>query len=126
VPFQFIANDGNFVVNPINLTTLDHQGTAERYDIVVDFSRFRVGDRIKLVNQVQMRDDGRGPQSDLTLAQALAGDPNDPCIGPVMEFRVASSVQSVDAPGFTYYSSSGDPSRRRGESRLRRREPRDR
>jgi len=31
VPFQFIANDGNFVVNPITLTTLDHQGTAERY-----------------------------------------------------------------------------------------------
>ena len=39
VPFQFIANDGNFVVNPITLTTLDHQGTAERYDIVVDFSQ---------------------------------------------------------------------------------------
>ena len=28
VPFQFIANDGNFVVNPITLTTLDHQGTG--------------------------------------------------------------------------------------------------
>jgi FtsP/CotA-like multicopper oxidase with cupredoxin domain len=110
VPFQFIANDGNLVVNPITLTTLDQLGTGERYDIVVDFSRFRVGDRIRLVNQLRMRDDGRGPQSDLTLAQALAGDPNDPCIGPVMEFRVASSVQSVDAPGFTYYSSSGDPS----------------
>ena len=110
VPFQFIANDGNFVVNPITLTTLDHQGTAERYDIVVDFSRFRVGDRIRLVNQLQMRDDGRGPQRDLTLAQALAGDPNDPCIGAIMEFRVASSVQSVDAPGFTYTSTTPDAS----------------
>jgi FtsP/CotA-like multicopper oxidase with cupredoxin domain len=110
VPFQFIANDGNFVVNPIPLTTLDHQGTAERYDIVVDFSRFRIGDRIRLVNQLQMRPDGRGPQRDLTLAQALAGDPNDPCIGPIMEFRVASSVQSVDAPGFTYTSTMPDPS----------------
>jgi hypothetical protein len=28
VPFQFIANDGNFVVNPITLTSLDHQGIA--------------------------------------------------------------------------------------------------
>ena len=110
VPFQFIANDGNFVVNPIPLTTLDHQGTAERYDIIVDFSRFRIGDRIRLVNQLQMRDDGRGPQRDLTLAQALAGDPNDPCIGAIMEFRVASSVQSVDAPGFTYTSTTPDPS----------------
>jgi FtsP/CotA-like multicopper oxidase with cupredoxin domain len=104
VPFQFICNDGNLVVNPIPLTTLDHQGTAERYDIIVDFSAFAVGTKIHLVNQLQMRDDGRGPQQDLTLAQALAGNANDPCIGPIMEFRVASSVQSVDAPGFTYFA----------------------
>ncbi|MET0676173.1 MAG: multicopper oxidase domain-containing protein [Bradyrhizobium sp.] len=102
VPFQFIANDGNFVVNPITLTTLDHQGSAERYDIVVDFSRFRPGDRISLVNQLQMRPDGRGPKQDLTLAQALAGDPLDACIGAIMQFRVVTSVQSVDAPGYTY------------------------
>ena len=43
VPFKFIANDGNFVVNPITLTLLDHQGIAERYDIVVDFSSFPIG-----------------------------------------------------------------------------------
>jgi len=110
VPFQFIANDGNFVVNPITLATLDHQGTAERYDIVVDFSRFRIGDRVRLVNQLQMRPDGRGPQRDLTLAQALAGDPSDPCIGAIMEFRVSSSVQSADVPGFTYSSTTPDPS----------------
>ena len=109
VPFQFIANDGNFVVHPILLTTLDHQGTAERYDIVVDFSRFPVGSRIRLVNQVQMRDDGRGPKQDLTLAQALAGDPNDPCIGPIMEFRVVSSVRSVDNPN-VILTAGADPS----------------
>jgi FtsP/CotA-like multicopper oxidase with cupredoxin domain len=110
VPFQFIANDGNFVVNPITLTSLDHQGNGERYDIVVDFSRFRVGDRIKLVNQVQMRDDGRGPQRDLSLAQALAGDPTDPCIGAILEFRVVDSVPSVDVPGFTHFAASPDRS----------------
>ena len=110
VPFQFIANDGNFVVNPITLTTLDHQGTAERYDIVVDFSRFRIGDRVRLVNQLQMRQDGRGPQQDLTLAQALAGDPNDPCIGAIMEFRVVGAVQSVDNPGATLLSTTPDTS----------------
>ena len=53
VPFQFIANDGNLVVNPILLTELDEQGIAERYDIVVDFSRFRVGDRLHLVNMLE-------------------------------------------------------------------------
>src|SRR5262249_31119990 len=110
VQFQFICNDGNLVVNPIPVTTLDHQGTAERYDIVVDFSRFRIGDRIRLVNQMQMRDDGRGPAKDLTLAQALAGDPNDPCIGPIMEFRVVGSVPSVDVPGVTLFSTSPDQS----------------
>jgi FtsP/CotA-like multicopper oxidase with cupredoxin domain len=48
---------------------------------------------------LQMRDDGRGPDGQVTLAQALAGVPSDPCIGPLMEFRVVSSVASVDAPG---------------------------
>jgi len=110
VPFQFIANDGNLVVNPILLTTLDHQGSAERYDIVVDFSRFRIGDTVRLVNQLQMRDDGRGPKNDLTLAQALAGDPNDPCIGAIAQFRVAASVPSVDVPGVTLFATSPDPS----------------
>src|SRR5262245_57365395 len=110
VPFQFIANDGNLVVSPITLTTLDRQGTAERYDIIVDFSRFRIGDTIQLVNQVQMRGDGRGPSKDLNLAQALRGDPNDPCIGAIMQFAVVGSVPSVDAPGTTLLATAPDPS----------------
>src|SRR5262249_48788833 len=88
VPFKFISNDGNLVVNPIPLTQLDEQGIAERYDIVVDFSMFPVGARIRLVNLLRMRDDGRGPREALSLAQALAGLPQDPVVGPMMEFRV--------------------------------------
>jgi FtsP/CotA-like multicopper oxidase with cupredoxin domain len=99
VPFKFIANDGNLTVNPIALTSLDQQGTAERYDIVVDFSQFRPGDKIRMVNRLRMRDDGRGPKDALSLGQALAGDRDDPAIGAIMEFRVVSSVPSVDAPG---------------------------
>src|SRR5262245_58047671 len=110
VPFQFICNDGNLVVNPITLPQLDHQGTAARYDIVVDFSKFRIGDRIQLVNLLQMRDDGRGPTDTLSLGQALAGDPDDPTIGAIMEFHVVSSVPSVDAPGVTLFATSPDPS----------------
>ena len=101
VPFKFIANDGNFVVNPIDLTTLDEQGIAERYDIVVDFSIFPVGSRLYLVNQLVMRDDGRGPKEALSLAAALRGVPGDPVVGSMMEFRVVSSLPSVDAPGQT-------------------------
>src|SRR5215470_16250604 len=110
VPFQFIANDGNLVVNPITLTQLDQQGTAERYDIVVDFSRFSIGQRVQMVNLLQMRDDGRGPTNTLSLAQAIAGDPNDPLIGSILEFRIVSSVQSVDAPGQTITATTPDTS----------------
>ncbi len=108
VPFQFIANDGNLVVNPITLTTLDQQGIAERYDIVVDFSRFPIGSRIKLVNRLTVRDDGRGPKDAPTLAQTLKGDPDDPLVGPVLEFRVVGQVQSVDVPGTINFASAPD------------------
>ena len=101
VPFKFIANDGNFVVNPIDLTELDEQGIAERYDIVVDFSMFPVGSRVYLVNELVMRNNGRGPKEKLSLAAALAGHPDDPVIGKMLEFRVVSSVPSVDAPAVT-------------------------
>src|SRR5262245_22583550 len=100
VPFKFIANDGNLVVNPIILTQLDEQGIAERYDIVVDFSAFPVGSRIYLVNLLRMRDDGRGPREALSLPAALAGLPEDPVIGKIMEFRVVAATPSVDQPGF--------------------------
>ena len=72
VPFQFIANDGNLVVNPIPLTTLDQQGIGERYDIVVDFSSFRVGDTVQLVNTL-VQTDGRMPGGRVSLASALRG-----------------------------------------------------
>jgi FtsP/CotA-like multicopper oxidase with cupredoxin domain len=108
VPFKFICNDGNFVVNPITLTQLDHQGIAERYDIVVDFSAFPINSSLKLVNLLRMRDDGRGPTDTLSIGQALAGDPNDPVVGPVLEFRVVGSVPSVDVPGFTHFATTPD------------------
>jgi FtsP/CotA-like multicopper oxidase with cupredoxin domain len=101
VPFHFIANDGNYVVSPIKLTQLDVQGVAERYDIVVDFSAFAAGDTIRLVN-VLRQVDGRLPDRALSIAQALAGDPADPAVGPILKFRVVSSLQSVDNPAKTY------------------------
>src|SRR5262245_22327758 len=118
VPFQFIANDGNLVVNPIPNTaldggTLDHQGTAERYDIVVDFSPFPAGSKVRLVNRVTMRDDGRGPAESLQRAQAAAlanGLPTDPVVGPVLEFRVVSQVPSNDVPGVILRAGDKDPS----------------
>lgn len=99
VPFQFIANDGNFLVNPLTIKQLDEQGTAERYDIVVDFSQFEVGDKISLVN-VMEHDDGRGPKESVRLRDVFRGESDDPAVGRVMEFRVVDQVESVDSPGY--------------------------
>jgi len=109
VPFQFIANDGNLVVNPIQLTTLDQQGIAERYDIVVDFSAFHIGDRLTLVNTLEQTD-GRKPNGALSLARALAGDPNDPVVGGILQFRIVGQVASVDVPGVIHRATDPDPS----------------
>jgi FtsP/CotA-like multicopper oxidase with cupredoxin domain len=105
VPFHFIANDGNFVVSPIKLLQLDEQGVAERYDIVVDFSAFAPGDSIRLVNLLRQID-GRLPAGTVSMAQALAGVTDDPCVGPILEFRVVNSLQSVDDPTKTYNMSN--------------------
>src|SRR5215510_4938253 len=107
VPFQFIANDGNLVVNPIPLTELDEQGIAERYDIVVDFSAFRPGDRLHLVDRLKQTK-GNKPDGPVSLATALRGDPNDPVLGAILQFRVVSQLQSVDAPKTLYAT---DPDR---------------
>src|SRR6185437_173982 len=50
VPMIFIANDGNLMPSPVVLTELDEQGIAERYDIVIDFSKFNVNDKLWFVN----------------------------------------------------------------------------
>jgi FtsP/CotA-like multicopper oxidase with cupredoxin domain len=107
--FQQIANDGNLLVHPVPLTTLDQQGIAERYDIVVDFSTIPIGGTVRLVNTL-LQTDGRKPDNQQPLANALAGNNNDPALGPLLQFRVVSSVPSVDVPGVTLFATSPDPS----------------
>jgi FtsP/CotA-like multicopper oxidase with cupredoxin domain len=109
VPFQVIQNDGNFLVSPVTVNELDQQGVAERFDIVVDFSQFQVGEKITLVNLLQFRD-GRGPDEELSLSQALGGYSDDPVVGGVMEFRIVDTVESVDVPGVFHHASDPDPS----------------
>jgi FtsP/CotA-like multicopper oxidase with cupredoxin domain len=106
VPFQFIANDGNLVVHPISSTqlsggSLDQQGIAERYDIVIDFSAFPINSEIRVVNRLVMRPDGTGPDGAVSLSQALGGSSSDPLVGTWMKFRVVDQVPSVDVPGYT-------------------------
>src|SRR5215813_1756451 len=109
VPFQFIANDGNLVVSPIDLLELDEQGIAERYDIVVDFSKFRIGDRVYLVNLLKQTD-GRKPAGALSLREAMTGIDSDPTVGPLLEFRIVGQVNSVDVEGYVHRSTTMDKS----------------
>ncbi len=112
VPVQMIANCGNLLPHPIAQTILDQQGVAERFDVVIDFSRFQVGDKIRLVNLLEFSN-GRRWDEELSLSEALNGDSDDPAVGPLMEFRVVQRVESADAPGNFYDADDPnlDPSR---------------
>ena len=95
VPMIQIANDGNLFPSPVTLTALDEQGIAERYDIVVDFSKFSIGSKLWMVNLVEHQD-GKKPAADLTLAQALSGTSPDPCVGKFLEFRIVRDPSQPD------------------------------
>src|SRR5215831_14408055 len=90
-----IANDGNLLPNPVSLTQLDEQGIAERYDIVIDFSRYKVGDKVWMVNLAEHQD-GKRVANDLTLAEALSGESADPCVGKFLEFRIVRNPATPD------------------------------
>jgi FtsP/CotA-like multicopper oxidase with cupredoxin domain len=93
--FQQIANDGNLLPNPVLLTALDEQGIAERYDIVIDFSKYRMGTKVSMVNLAEHQS-GLRVARDLTLAEALSGASLDPVVGPFLEFRVVRPLSKPD------------------------------
>lgn len=110
VPMTVVASDGNLMVNPITVNQLIPQGPAERWDVVVDFSQFQPGQKLRMLNSAWHRD-GRGPEGYLTRAAAIRGDTEDPAAGTFLEFRIVSEVASVDNPGKTHRASDADLSR---------------
>ncbi|PYR88217.1 MAG: copper oxidase [Acidobacteria bacterium] len=94
-PMIQIANDGNLLPHPVTLRELDELGIAERYDIVIDFSAYSIGDKLHFVNLAE-HEDGRKPDNDLTLAQALSGGSLDPGVGRFLEFRVVRDPARPD------------------------------
>ena len=64
-PMIQIANDGNLLPAPVVQTVSDEQGIAERYDWVIDFSRYNVGDKVWMVNVCEHQD-GKKPANDLS------------------------------------------------------------
>jgi len=95
-PMIFIANDGNLMPSPVVLTELDEQGIAERYDIVIDFSRYSIGSKVWMVNLAE-HEDGTMPSRDLSITEALSGTSPDPCVGKFLEFRIVRNPAQADA-----------------------------
>jgi len=94
-PFQQIANDGNLLPHPVTLTEMDEQGIAERYDCVIDFTQFKVGEKAYFVNLCEHQD-GLKPAADVKLADAFAGKSADPCVGKMLEFRIVREPSQPD------------------------------
>jgi manganese oxidase len=90
-----IGNDGNLLPNPVALTRLDELGIAERYDIVIDFSRYNIGDKVWMVNLAQHAD-GLLVDQNLPLSQALSGQSPDPGVGKFLEFRIVRDPAAPD------------------------------
>ena len=94
-PMIQIGNDGNLLPRPVVLTELDQQGIAERYDIVIDFSRYTAGTRVHLVNLAEHQS-ANLVAKDLSISEAMSGRSSDPCVGKFLEFRVARDAAYPD------------------------------
>jgi FtsP/CotA-like multicopper oxidase with cupredoxin domain len=90
-----IANDGNLMPHPVTQTQLDQLGIAERYDIVVDFSRYSIGQTVDMVN-LQEHKNGRGPGQILTVSGALSGQSSDPAVGAFLRFKIVRDPAQPD------------------------------
>ena len=93
VPFHMIANDGNIMEHAVPFPNaesqdLPTQAIAERFDLVVDFSKYPVGTKLYFVNMLEHRN-GAGPKEAIPLNDILSGKyKGDPAVGKFMEFRV--------------------------------------
>jgi len=83
--FYVVSNDGNLLPEPIVTDNIEIW-VANRFDVIVDFSAFEPGDKIYLVNRMDMRRDGAAPTGRLLdegelamrfdVVPALAEDPS--------------------------------------------------
>jgi len=65
VPFTYyIANDGNLLPAPLPNRGSVRLSVAERADVIIDFSPYRIGDQIFVVNRLA-QEDGTGPSGGL-------------------------------------------------------------
>jgi FtsP/CotA-like multicopper oxidase with cupredoxin domain len=140
VPFYMVANDGNIMEHTVYFENgeLPTQGIAERYDIIVDFSKFKEGDTLYMVNLLQHKD-GQATDKPVALADIVSGayqaeqvddDGNgtadrwangDPVVGKFLEFRVhkyEDKDRSMDPSMYVAGKKKMIPLRRPSEAEL--------
>jgi FtsP/CotA-like multicopper oxidase with cupredoxin domain len=78
-PFVVVTGDGNFLPEPLLAESI-FLSVAQRVDIILDFSKYKVGDRIELVNRLEQTN-GKGPSGRML-------DPGDP----LMQFQVVEAT----------------------------------
>ena len=97
IPFWVIANDGNLLPTPVQVTSF-RLGVAERYDIIIDFRQIATqfgASVVRLENRLQ-QNDGRAPTNNI-----LPAGHGTYCL----EFRIGAqaadgSVDPATAPHF--------------------------
>jgi FtsP/CotA-like multicopper oxidase with cupredoxin domain len=63
LPMTIIANDGNLLPRAVDVTNFKHS-VGERFDIIIDFSKFKPGTEIFITNRGEQTN-GRGPSGKL-------------------------------------------------------------
>ena len=97
IPFWVIANDGNLLPTPIQVTSF-RLGVGERYDIIIDFNQVKnlIGShtKVRLENRLQ-QDDGQGPSCNIFAA----GDPKATyCV----EFQIGAALADASVDPATH------------------------
>ena len=83
--FVVLSTDGNMLEEPLIKERIE-VWVAQRHDVIVDFSNYKPGDHVYLVNHLEMREDGAGTtgreldEGDLVMrfdvVEARRGDPS--------------------------------------------------
>lgn len=87
--FTYIANDGNLLPAPLTMSKVN-LSSAERADIVIDFSKYPAFSKLYLVNRL-IQVDGRGPE------------------GPLVNTRGADGLLTTPATQLLRFDIGGDP-----------------
>jgi FtsP/CotA-like multicopper oxidase with cupredoxin domain len=89
-PFTVLSKSGNLLPRPLlNQTSLE-LWVAERSDIVIDFRKFKKGDKLYLANTLVMMADGRG------IDRGKSANP-DQVANQMIEFRVGDLAEDASS-----------------------------